>query len=275
MQTMDLTGHEKRYIVFHSLIFNEAQNGNYAKLLNELHSDNPENIQFFKIIPREIIYMIIDYLLRSDKDAAINLACTCSFVCGMIEYLRFKDKFDYQRVRTLMRNNGSIVITDLIMKTIMSSDIQDVCKLITVFDMAIEHGCVNVISIILESRKFRSEAVFSVESGSPKNVEILDLSSSSESTEIIVGTRKFQPSKEYIIECFELAIKHKQYTVIKYLLDHPSFEPSVNESFWIPTFTEEHEKHYFKVEAFRDAVDNNHNNIRTAFWGWRLSFLSL
>lgn len=270
---MALDGNEKRYKIFHSLIFNEDKNGNYMKLLNEFHSDNPENIHFFKNIPREIIYMIIDHLLHSDKDAAINLACTCSFICGMVEYLRFKDMFNYQRVGTLIKKRGSIKITELIMTTIMSNEIQDICKLISVFNLAIEYGFVNIISIILESRKFRPESIYNVELRSSQNVEILDLSSSTESTEIIVGTKKFQPSKEYIIECFELAIKHKQYNVIKYLLNHPSFEPSVSESFWSPTFTEQHEKHYFKVEKFREEADNN--NIHNAFWGWKSSFLFL
>ncbi|MCJ7637197.1 MAG: hypothetical protein MUO21_06870 [Nitrososphaeraceae archaeon] len=266
MATPTFTGDEKRYKVFMSLLSNEDNNGYHTKLLTELYGDEIP----FKIIPRSIMYMIVDYLLCTDREATIKFACTSSIICGLIEYRMFKDRFDYMRLLTLMRRNGSKRISEAIMKTIMIGEYQDICKMTYTVETAIEYGCVEVLGIILQSRKFRSESVYEMEF-STSRVERLNLSGSAEFPEIIVESRKFRPNREYVMKCIDLAMEHKQYGIIKLLLEHPSFEPSNSESFWTPIFTEKHEEHYFKVEALRNALDNNHNDINRSLSVWRSS----
>lgn len=259
-----LQGHEKRFKLFHTLITKEDQFG-YSKWVNEIF---PDNI-IFKRLPKDILYIIIENLVK-DKMSLISFAATCSFICGHVEFMRFKNMHEYKRVTRLIMKNGSKKIAEFIIQKIMNSDVIDIEKICDVFNMAITYGYEDVIKVILDSKKFRSESVYEMEFNKNTDVNYLDLSSSSEYTEIIVESKKFVPSKSYVKECLYRCIRYKQYNVLKLLLSYPYFDVSLSDNFW-ENLTEQHEVYWFNLESLKDALDNNKDNVCKEFNKWQES----
>lgn len=266
-----LPSNEKRFKLFHTLMSNEDKFG-IEKWLDCVFPDYKNN--WFRVLPKDIVYMILDNLLCQDKESAISFARTCSLICGFVEFRRFKSMHDYKRVERLILKGGSRRIAEYIISNIMTSEFLDLQMIFNIFNSAIEYGYTEIIQIILDSKKYRTESVYIMEYETNPEVNYLNLSSDSEYKEIIVESKKFVPSKNYVLECINRAIRFKKYDIILLLLDYPSFDPSVNDSFW-ENFTEKKEKYYNYLEDFKDSLKGNNMmncNINELFGKWKKSF---